>query len=657
MMVTPQGGQKLPLILKPNEQTGQLYEKKAVTGDQVSPVVFDYGSYNPFVEKPFVGGPFTGGMGEDVQSSEDSKRYKYAENADLSIGGQRRIAAKFHTEHVVSAGPGLNVNCLENGRDATAGDTLFALVDRYVYLYRSGWVLSKDSGGAAWLQGVQFQGSAGSNRFWATNEAGELWGYDGTSWTQATLPAGAVASYVERVGTSLVILSGATGSTHLNEYRVCNAGDPLLAASWGGPIYVGDYGKRGTWLRSLGSQVFVFKEDGIFTVNEDGSVNDLFEELRNVPVARYGRNASRFNSALWFAFGATFWKMTGGATATLTPVGLERMVDLDPSLQRSPVAFAGHNSWFGYLATDADLFKYGTWVNTGQVGANYQFSDVWNGSLKKWNAKAPTYAVVTGNVGNQTRLYVGFDDGSVDWCVLPSTSPDPADDPACEYTDETSYVYWPDHHAMAQADTKHFRTFVPEGPLIDATRYATISYRTDPDAAWTDLASALDSPGKRVSTPSGGVTGLTLQVREQLHGTTTSTPRIEAITLLEQTRPAMIKIFQATARAARNLVRRDGMIDRRTGEQVRAALEAVADGSRAEGAGPVTVLFPDETTQAIDVVDYEAVQIPDSYGLAWDVALKFVSFVTNTVFGTWDRAVYRNWDDAASYSWDQTGRW
>lgn len=654
LRIEREGATPVGVMLRLRED-GQMVGRTVRKVDAVSPNTYEYGNLDPYKERPYVFGPLTGGVGESVQVGHTPRRYKYAKRQDISIGGQRRLGPYFRAEQLAPAGSAQFVNQMAVGRHAGA-DTLFALVGKYVYRNTAGaWVLSRvDAGGYQHLQAVQYKGTAGSDRFWATNDNGQLWGYDGAAWAMAALPAGFRAYHIEKVGTELWVFGGNANGN--NVLRVVTAGDPMLAASYGGEILVGSPSKSATWLRAVGGSAYLFKEDGIFSVTNDGgtvTVNDLFPELRDVTSAQYGRNAAPWRGYLWFQFGAGFWRLD--EDGTLDPVGPERIHGLDSRLRRPGVAFAGHGDWFGYLVTEAtDLLKFGEWVNTDDLSAP-EFADVWNGSLADWNAKTATSVFVTTAVGGVPRLYVGFNDGSVEYTRLPQYSPDPADDAACEFvtggSGEESYLEWPDHHAMAQADQKHWRAFAATGPRIDADHYVDVEYRTDPDAAWTPLGTSLTEPAERVTTPSS-VTGQIVQVRESLHGTRTSTPKVEAVVLHEQVRPDLQIEWQATAVAGNRTPRRDGVVDRRSAQQIRLALMATA------GPGPTTVVMPDETTQQVDFVDYgEALRNEGQrWGLEWDIPITMVQFEALTVYGTWGRVGVLTWGDVAAYQWGQLPR-
>lgn len=366
--------------------------------------------------------------------------------------------------------------------------------------------------------------------------------------------------------------------------------------------------------------------------------------------AYYGRNAAPWGDHLWFQFGEGFWRLDGDGN--LDPIGYERLNGLDAELRSPAVAFAGHGTWFGYAATaGGHLMKFGEWVAPGSGDVD-QFADVWNGSIAEWAGKTPVCAAVESVAEGVPYLRVGFSDGSIESTRLPQHSPDPADDEDCEFvtggTGEESYVEWPDHHALAQADVKRWRGFSATGPVLDADNYVTVQYRTDPGDAWTELGTPLTTSGQRVNLPSG-VASYELMVRELLHGTRTSTPEVESVVLHEQVRPELLLEYQATAIAGNNVARRDGSVDRRTAAQVRTALQATA------GPGPTTVELPTGESTEMDFVDYgEALRNENArWGLEWDIPVTMVKFRGNTVYGTWDRAAVYDWDEAASYDWDQ----
>lgn len=614
LLIEPATGPAVGVRLRPGEN-GQMVGQRSRRVDAVSPSTYDQGALNPYIEKPFVMGRLEGGMGEVVQRSATTTRYKVARGVDASIGGIRRLGPEFVSQTVpaIAAAPKSVLQVLV-GPGVT--DQVFALRGREVDRYSAGvFLLSKDFGPADLpSSAVRFNG----NLMVATG-GGALWQYDGiTPWAAAVLPVGALATQVERIGEELYIGGG-------DEIRVLTAGaDPLLAASWGGAIQVGDLTGTIVGLKGIGGVLFVYKTDGLYSLNPDASVNELTPEFRGRAAGTdvwSGRNAASWDDALWFGYGDAYYRMDAGAT--YTPIGPERLVENNTDVRGVPVSGAGHAGWFFYLAvynattTDSHLLKYGTWA-PGQDGAAYRFGDAWHGALKSWTAKQVTRIDVT-YLDGAPRLWVGFTDGTIELAVLPTRTPDPAQDSACRFQ-TTGYTDWPDHHGEAQGDNKHWRRIAASGPNLAPSTYLQVNYSVD--GAAPVAGGSITASGASLI-PSAPVVGKLIRVQEQLIGTATATPQVESVVLYEQVRPVRLELEYACVAVASNRVaRRDGVVDRRSADQIRAALQATA------GPGPTTVWMPDGTHQDVDFVSYgEAIPNPDArYGVEWDVPLALVQW-------------------------------
>jgi hypothetical protein len=458
---------------------------------------------------------------------------------------------------------------------------------------------------------VRFDGAA-----WVATIGGELWSdQGGAGWAQAVLPGGAFAEHVERVGDELY-LGG------VDEIRVCTAGaDPLLAASWGGAIRVGDSTGTITGLKAVGGVLFVFKTDGWYSLNADGSVNELAPEQRALAAAGNGANPVPFRDRLWVGYAGAYYQIDadGGYAAS----GPELLTENGSTVRGLPVSGAGHAGWFLYLGVydattnESNLLKYGTW-RPGEDTSSAAFASVWHGSLVQWAGKQVTRLDVT-YLGANPTLWVGFADGSVQWTALPADTPDPAQDSNCRFQ-TSGTVDWPDHHGMAQSDDKHWRRIAATGD-IDAVNWVNVAYALD--------AGAYVLPGDRIESsgasfvPPDPLVGKVIHFREGYHGPGTSTPVVESVVLYEQVRTARLELeYACTAAASNRAVRLDGQVDRRSAEQIRAALRATA------GPGPTTVWLPDGTRQDVDFVAYgEAIPNPDArYGVEWDVPLNLVQW-------------------------------
>jgi|GEM_PF-2510798 hypothetical protein len=672
--------QGTPVILRPQE-TGIMVGRKMQTLANVAPITYDYSSQPVYAERTFAFRRIRGGYGERVQRGPVPTRYYWGTNVDLSIGGLQIKGPLVHEIAPPSTGPvAFFIDARDNQTQAPeeppwvpfapAPLATFAGAGRFI-LKRSGdtpdgWTVSHDLGqydpGDATMVDDQ---AIKAVRFWpagtgetedclyVVTKSGKLWEFDGTTWTQ-----GATGGY------SLAALRDELWmSTGRNTVRKCTA-DPLLDANWDAEIVVGDQSQAITNLECLDNALYIFKENGVFTVNPDTSINDKFPSFRQQPRPRNGVNATPWLSRLWFGYGdGYYWLDNAGG---LTPTGPNLLVENNSEVQGEVMAFAGHASWFGYYAVwnessgNSYLVKHGTWVNTEEAQtAAYDFLEVPNGALKLWTGRKILSLYVSDCApGLNSRLYVGFEDGSIGWLLLPYGTPNPAHpDSGCEFTDEESWVYWPLHHAMFQADAKAYRGFSAFGPRIGAHNWVRVQYRVaqqfaemppDVQAPWIDVGRVFSFSGERIDLEDN-VFGYAIEVRHALESDTGSTPVIEGVALHEQVRPALQLEYTFTVNARRHLARRDGVIDRRTPWQIREACI-----SWAAAIGSVEAVMPDEGIQALSVVDYSEALAPVTkrYGPDWDIAIKAIQFRTLTVYGTWDRVGLYDWDTITQYTWD-----
>lgn len=642
------------LMLKPSQEgllTGRLTEFLG----QVSPTSYEYGAARPDEETTFVFGRLVGGMGERVQSSATSKRYRYASGVDCSIGGMPRLGPLFAPATmpaVLGSDPTVRQFVVGPGPAGPIGTptprALYCLRGRGVYRLEAGsWVLSHDFVGLDKpLQAVVFQGTSGPPRLIVTTSLGELWGYDGTNpWENWDASAGESAWYCAVVGDELYVASSTV-------VRV-TTGDPMPAGAFGGAIVVGQAATRITYLAALANTLFVFKADGVYTLNADGSDNDLFPELRPqmtgpggflpefVPpgYAVNGLNATAWRDGLFFPFGDAYYRVS--ADATLTPIGPERLVENTSPVRGRAVTGSGHADWFLYVGTwsaptnASFLWKYGTWTPTegGDAPAAYRFDDVWNGALAVWNKQITRVDVI--GLDGETTLWVGFVDGSVESTPLPVGTPDPTMDARCRFAPE-GRLYWPLHDAVFGADRKAFHGVTALGPVLNADQLVRQYWRVDPALSYAALTPDLTANGQRVEFPdltTGAArdvsTGLQLDTYTELRTTSSLlTPVLEGVALHEAVRPAAGDpvprlSWTATVRAGNRVVRRDGVVSRVTAEQILALCRTAAT-----AAGRIRVRGPDGVVVGVAALEFVQSLAPENGrdGLDHDVSVRFSQF-------------------------------
>jgi hypothetical protein len=669
-----------PVILRPQE-SGLLIGRKMQTLANVAPITYDYSSQPVYAERTFAFRRIRGGYGERVQRSPTPTRYYWGTNVDLSIGGLQIKGPLVHEITPPLSGPvAFFIDARDNQVQAPdeppwvpfepAPLATFAGAGRYI-LRRTGdtpdaWAVSHDLGQYDPGDGTMVDDQAiKAVRFWpagtgqtddclyVTTKSGGLWEFDGTTWAKSPQQAYSIA----------VLRDELWISTGRNTIRNCTA-DPMVDTNWNAEIIVGDQSQAVTNLECLDNALYIFKENGVFTLNPDTSVNDRFPSLRQQPRPRNGVNANAWIDRLWFGYGDSYYYLDNAGN--LSPTGPNILVENNSEVQGEVMAFQGHASWFGYYGMwnessgNSYLVKHGTWMNPDEAQtANYQFFEVPNGAIKLWQGRKILSLYVSDCApGLNSRMYCGFEDGGIGWFLLPYGTPNPAHpDSGCEFTTDESWVYWPLHHAMFQADAKSYRGFSAFGPRIGTQNPVRVEYRVaqqfaemppDVQAPWVGLGRDFTFSGERIELDSN-VFGYAIEVRHGLLSTVGSTPVLEGMALHEQVRPALQLEYTFTVNARRHLARRDGVIDHRTPAQIReACLEWAA------AIGSVEAYMPDEGIQDISIVDYSEALSPVTkrYGTDWDISMKAIQFRTVTIYGTWDRVALYDWDTIGQYTWD-----
>jgi hypothetical protein len=508
--------------------------------------------------------------------------------------------------------------------------SLFAICENAVYRRVSDgvWTNSLTAAtlaGAKPQQAIRFKhrGASPVDALYLGTSTSNLWQYDGATWTLAAAAAGpgtaavqGEARFIERVNDELWVAG---------DYWVVKVTDsPMVRANYSAVIYVGDQTAKITWLKQLGDTLIIWKEDGVYTVDVSGLDHELFPTLRGKNNSKNGKNASVWIDKVWFTFGDQSFMMT--EEGVLKPDGMEQMLENDSNVHGEWIAGAGHNTWFFYemiYNVDNDttyLLKHGTWVEENsnqQTPGVAQYAESHHGAIYEWDKKATCAEIVAGlhPTGND-RLYVGFADGTVQWCVLPQNSPNPAEDSHCEFTANPSYIYLPIHHAGFRADNKLWHAVTVMGPRLTTSEWVEVEYILDISndlATWTTLFPddpKFTIPAQRrtfttdeVNDP---VSGKAMRVRVKLEkdpDTAVSpahlSPVIEGIVIHESIRPAFSREFTFSVKAGSFLPLRDGRVDRRRG----AALKDLIV-SKCAQTGPVNVLMPTGEWEPLTIIDY-----------------------------------------------------
>ena len=633
---------RLGYMLVPN-QDGLLVGRKQQMLDSVVPSVQEYGSAPVYRERTFPLRP-SGGYGERVQSSYGDKRYYWGNDIWVS-GGLVGKGPLIHPVMPTSA-PGGGVVKLIDGYD-TAALTLTQFILSGTKLYRRtddtnvGQVVDHDHSPNLLTDAAVYQGgfSGAARSLYVTSNAGNLWERTPSgTWTQAALPSGFGAYRLEVVGTEL------WAADTVNSVVRKVTSDPKVAANWSGPFFIGDPSVRISAIRQTNQTLVIFKEDGtLFTLNSDGSPNDLFPGVASTPSADNGLRAQAWLNALWFSAGPSFYRLDMPG-AQLQPVGPGRLLDNASPVRGEARVLAGWGGYQAYLglynAQDTPptsyLLSYGSWEQReGQDGTQTVFDDQWDGSMAHWPNRTITAMAVSGASGNE-RLYIGFSDGGWDYFKLVKNPL--ATGSGAEFQTGPCEIVFPLHHAMFQADLKHWLGFSVFGPVMRPGDEVTLSYRimasagapgTDPTGNWLPLGE-FTANGQRIETPSNMV-GNALSLKAALSNTTTAdTPVVEIVAYHERVVPAFKRDLQMSVDARGFQSRLDGAVVRFDSDRMH---QAMMDFAAAPGS--LAIELPDETVNEIALFGYQEKLLPMQAGggRSWAVDIQATQFRILTVYG------------------------
>jgi hypothetical protein len=623
--------------------TGLLVGRKQQMLDGVVPSEQEYGSAPVYRERTWTARP-TGGYGERVQSAYGDRRYYWG--MDIQVSGGLFGKGPLLHPIVPTSAPGGPVNRFIDGfNTASNTPTQFILAGTKVYRRvddtAAGQVVDRDMGvGNGPADGVVFQGGfAGAARsLYVSGGSGQLWERTPAgTWTQCTLPSGFNAYRLEVVGTEL------WAADTVNSVVRKVTSDPKVAANWSGPFFVGDPSVLISAIRQTGNTLVIFKEDGtLYTLNSDGTTNDLFPGLAGPVNPDNGLRAAAWLGSLWFRSGPSFYQLEIPG-AQLKPVGPGKLLDNASPVRGEARAFCGWGGYTAYLAlwnaTDniSYLLSYGNWEmrQTQDGGSQAVFDDQWDGALAHWNGRKATSIGVSGATG-QDRLYVGFADGGWDWIKLVQNPL--ATGSGAEFNTGPAEIVFPLHHALFQADWKHWLGFSLFGPVVRVGDEATLYYRvmasaggpaTDPTGNWL-LLGEFTSNGQRIPAPPN-LAGNALQAKLALSNSdNTTTPVIEVLAFHERVVPAFKRDISGTIDGRSVICRLDGAAYRPNPEQVHQYMM-----NAASFPGSQAIELPDETVNEIAIFDYRETLFPMAVGggHAWQIDFQATQFRILTIYG------------------------
>jgi len=628
------------LMLVPNDTTGLLVGKKQHNLGENLPPQAAYDSAPIYREHTFEFRP-TGGFGESVQSSRTDHRYHYAINCWVT-GGLFGLGPASHQISPTTTG---SIRGFVEALNASSQLALFILAGANV-LERTddsaaGQVVSRTRAGRVATDAVRFTGaySGAVDALYVAWDDGVLEEYSGGVWRPCALPAGFLPNYLCRLGDELWAADGNACMIR----KVTN--DPKVAGSWSGPILIGTPSIKITALRQTTNRLVIFKADGdLFTINGDGSDNDMYPGLENTVDLTNGRTAAAWQGSLWFRTGSAFWRLDVQGGMQLSPEGPGRQLQ-NLSEVRGPVqAFAGWNSQMAFGATynrfngNSYLLTYGNWVPAqGDSGTQFAFTNQWDGALVRYVGRQVTSLFVSSVPLD--RLYVGFADGTYDWIRLVAYPFNPQSEG--DFTTDVSFIVAPLHTDMFQSDQKQTIGFSVFGPSFPVGSRVFISYRQrgataglqvkDPTQDFVELSETpFTYNGQRIDSEVP-IAGVALEMMVTLEGTSTQSPVLEGVGLHERLVPAFRRDFNFTVDARDMISRRDGATVRKSGRFYRDLVMQAA-------AAPATLAlqFPDEVVMDVALFDYQERMVAHMVrgGQGWALDCQATQFGLLETYGT-----------------------
>jgi hypothetical protein len=252
-------------------------------------------------------------------------------------------------------------------------------------------------------------------------------------------------------------------------------------------------------------------------------------------------------------------------------------------------------------------------------------------------------------------MYVGFRDGSWAWFVLPCV-PDPAACTQYRWSTEDSWVVFPNWHGGFPSSVKPLRYVAVAGENLDATEYATASYRLDPvtpDASfgmpWVAVGANFDTvPSERAMFPDATQCYFAA-FRLELHNASEfETPLITTFSLRWRLVTDLVQVYSFIVLAEDGLITRDGTPLRRGAKRIRDHVREIADTGRM-----VRLILPDEDVKLVSIIGYgEAIGWYERQERwASGIKIQVAEDSTGGTYGTYQRLTGKRYGDLLNHKY------
>ncbi len=613
---------------------GVVGSKKAATLEQVAPTDYTYGANSPLRDRPQPYDDLSLGFGLKVQQGFRDRKYRYALNANLSVGG------------VWLKGPELGART-PSTTDATngiaptfgfvIGTDLYILAGRYCLKRTSDTAetTSRDFGSTKYaISATTFYSNALASTYAFVAMAGteKAYSFDGTTWTQ----------YSNFTAIDWAVVGNDLYRAHsTNLVSKCDIdANPTVEANWTAvnQFVIGDKSSAITRLAVTATgQLLIFKTDGIYSLDVTGEDIQYYPFLKFAPSSENGKYWGGFGNDVHTTYGNSHVRLD--PNLKLTPIGPERATDNDSEVRGRVTAFHGHDVFHAYAGLyNADtghsyLMQFGAYLPADPEAGRLEAEriDAWHGSLTpKFTSKKITalFKSTVGAAAGHARLYIGFSDGTYQWFTLPCV-PNPAACTAYTFSTADGQVYLPLWHGTFQNDRKALRTLTIGSLNASATNYAEFAYKTDLNAAAYTTFNVDFNTARHSDAFEANTSAVLADFRVTLKSSSTaSCPQLTSVTPSFQARPERVMVRDLSIVTEEGLIRRDGSPLRLSKGDIKTLVETAVD------ALSVALVLPDETSEQVSLIDYGLAQEIDHRG-TWRGVQKVtaIQFATSTNFG------------------------
>ena len=524
-----------------------------------TPTEARYGNQPAIIEAPMVFRTAHRGYGDEQMRGEG--RYHYAVNVD----------ARF--PNAIIAGP-LVTTVEIGGSQNVSGffeqdDMLFCIAGRYCKEIdgEDTVTLAKDFGAdkiatdCAVFGGTAYVGMGYSEAFWQRASAND----PTKTWTQASgLYIGYLATFKDRVWASVTANAVRSFAT-----------TPTTASNWSGSYPIGDPGAPITEVAELADYLYIGKQDGLFTLDEDYIARPATPELASVRSANNCVHMRAWHGSMWVPHirGLLNYRALGANGFVVTPATPGAWVTSANPARGLVTALAGDNRWlYAALYTpDGD-----TYIMAGRES----FADEQEHGLLIWHPLAKIAgkrcnAMHLSGLRTNPTLWFGVG-ADVGYITLPRNGENPLQDSNSRYA-TTGSIYFPAHSWSAPTTKKLWKAITVEGRDLTPSRYVNVYYRVDEVSNWTYAGRANRWPKSVIPLPAAGVSGARLEIRLDLVLPDSSKPPvIYSVVVRGAERPQTIEVITAAVRCADNLRLNSGAPERRSGADILTELRQYA---------------------------------------------------------------------------------